>query len=202
LIDKMPRLAVIQAEGAAPFYEFVQNGGEFQAVTNPETLATAIRIGDPVSWPKALHEIRSTNGVVEKVSEQEIADAKAQIGRCGHRMRAGIGRDARRDSQADGERHHRPERGRGRRAHREPVEGPRLHLSLSHRKTGGSGRSRDTFPVCQSARSVTQRRRPDRRILAGLKTLPRTHVPLNGGGVIRSRMGVLKGSSTFGTKER
>ena len=83
LIDQMPRLAVIQAEGAAPFYEFVAEGGEFHAVMKPETLATAIRIGDPVSWPKALHEIRSSNGVVEKVSEQEIADAKAQIGRSG-----------------------------------------------------------------------------------------------------------------------
>jgi threonine synthase len=83
LIEKMPRLAVIQAEGAAPFYEFVAHGGQFHAVEKPETLATAIRIGDPVSWPKALHEVRSSCGVVEKVSEQEIADAKAQIGRCG-----------------------------------------------------------------------------------------------------------------------
>ncbi len=85
LIDKLPRLAVIQAAGAAPFHEFVQRGGvgDFRAVTKPETMATAIRIGDPVSWPKALHEIRATNGVVEKVTEQEIADAKAQIGRAG-----------------------------------------------------------------------------------------------------------------------
>jgi threonine synthase len=83
LIDRMPRLAVIQAEGAAPFYELFNSGGAFQAVEKPETLATAIRIGDPVSWPKALYEVRSSNGVVEKVSEQEIADAKAQIGRCG-----------------------------------------------------------------------------------------------------------------------
>jgi threonine synthase len=83
LIERTPRLAVIQAEGAAPFYEFIARGGDFRAVENPETLATAIRIGDPVSWPKALHEIRVTNGVVERVSEQEIADAKAQIGRCG-----------------------------------------------------------------------------------------------------------------------
>ena len=57
--------------------------GEFRAMAKPETLATAIRIGDPVSWPKALHEVQASNGVVEKVSEQEIADAKAQIGRCG-----------------------------------------------------------------------------------------------------------------------
>jgi threonine synthase len=83
LIDKMPRLAVVQAEGSAPFYEFMQRGGDFRAVEKPETLATAIRIGDPVSWPKALHEVRSSNGVVESVTEQEIADAKAQIGRCG-----------------------------------------------------------------------------------------------------------------------
>jgi threonine synthase len=83
LIEKMPRLAVIQAEGSAPFYEFVRGGGDFRAVEKPETLATAIRIGDPVSWPKALREVRATNGVVEKVSEQEIADAKAQIGRSG-----------------------------------------------------------------------------------------------------------------------
>src|SRR5579872_5208604 len=82
-IDRLPRLAVIQAEGAAPFFEFFRNRGEFHPVSNPETLATAIRIGDPVSWPKALREIRESDGVVEKVSEQEIADAKAQIGRCG-----------------------------------------------------------------------------------------------------------------------
>src|SRR5262249_43916981 len=83
LIDKMPRLAVVQAAGAAPFYDFVARGGSFKPVEKPETLATAIRIGDPVSWPKALHEIRSSCGVVERVTEQEIADAKAQIGRCG-----------------------------------------------------------------------------------------------------------------------
>jgi len=85
-IEKMPRLAVIQAEGAAPFYDYMQSsdaGREFHSIGNPETLATAIRIGDPVSWPKALLEVSESNGVVEKVSEQEIADAKAQIGKCG-----------------------------------------------------------------------------------------------------------------------
>jgi len=82
LIDRLPRLAVIQAEGAAPFYDLFRSG-EFHAVAQPETLATAIRIGDPVSWPKALHEVRTSGGVVEKVTEQEIADAKAQIGRAG-----------------------------------------------------------------------------------------------------------------------
>ncbi|MGA3026975.1 MAG: threonine synthase [Bryobacteraceae bacterium] len=82
-IPRMPRLAVVQAAGAAPFWRLVNQGGEFASVPRPETLATAIRIGDPVSWPKALAEVRASNGVVEKVTEQEIADAKAQIGRAG-----------------------------------------------------------------------------------------------------------------------
>jgi threonine synthase len=84
-IEKIPRLAVIQAEGSAPFYEYSQRQGQgaFRAIAKPETLATAIRIGDPVSWPKAWREVQESNGTVEKVTEQEIADAKAQIGRSG-----------------------------------------------------------------------------------------------------------------------
>ena len=84
-IRKMPRLAVIQAEGSAPFYDLYRDskGGKLKAVPHPETLATAIKIGDPVSWPKALHEVRESEGVVEKVTEQEIADAKAVIGKSG-----------------------------------------------------------------------------------------------------------------------
>jgi len=82
-IRRLPRFAVIQAEGSAPFYEYFQKRGAFTPVSKPETLATAIRIGDPVSWPKAIQVIDETNGVVEKVSEQEIADAKAVIGQCG-----------------------------------------------------------------------------------------------------------------------
>jgi threonine synthase len=86
LIGKTPRLAVIQAEGAAPFADLwsrKEDGADLDPVTHPETLATAIKIGDPVSWPKALSEVASTSGVVERVSEQEIADAKAVIGACG-----------------------------------------------------------------------------------------------------------------------
>ncbi|MBI4877742.1 MAG: threonine synthase [Acidobacteria bacterium] len=85
LINKMPRLAVVQAEGAAPFHALMRSldRSRLTPVENPETLATAIRIGDPVSWPKALREVLATRGAVTKVSEQEIADAKAQIGACG-----------------------------------------------------------------------------------------------------------------------
>ncbi len=82
-ISKLPRLAVIQAVGAAPFYDFMRKRGEFVSVPDPHTLATAIKIGDPVSWPKAVQEVEVSNGVVEKVTEQEIADAKAIIGRSG-----------------------------------------------------------------------------------------------------------------------
>jgi threonine synthase len=85
LIGRLPRLAVIQAEGAAPFYGLLHGGDrtKLPRVEHPETLATAIKIGDPVSWPKALHEVTTSNGVVERVTEQEIADAKAIIGQCG-----------------------------------------------------------------------------------------------------------------------
>jgi threonine synthase len=85
IIKRLPRLAVIQAHGASPFYEYMhsQQRGSFIPQEHPETLATAIRIGDPVSWPKAQFEIESANGVVERATEQEIADAKAIIGLCG-----------------------------------------------------------------------------------------------------------------------
>ncbi len=82
-IDRLPRFAVIQAAGSAPFESYFRTRGEFVPVTEPETLATAIRIGDPVSWPKAIRVIDESDGVVEKVTEQEIADAKATIGACG-----------------------------------------------------------------------------------------------------------------------
>jgi threonine synthase len=83
-IARMPRLAVIQAAGSAPFYNLMQNpAAGFHAIDHPQTLATAIKIGDPVSWPKALREVACSGGLVEKVTESEIADAKAVIGRCG-----------------------------------------------------------------------------------------------------------------------
>ncbi|MCP5111122.1 MAG: threonine synthase [bacterium] len=84
-IPHIPKLGVIQAEGASPFFQFMQNPSRdgIQAVAEPETLATAIRIGDPVSWPKAWQEVSVSGGAVERVTEVEIADAKAQIGLCG-----------------------------------------------------------------------------------------------------------------------
>jgi threonine synthase len=85
IIDRMPRLAVVQAEGAAPFYDLFTSTDKsaLNSVAHPSTLATAIRIGNPISWKKALRALEWTNGVVERVTEQEIADSKAIIGRDG-----------------------------------------------------------------------------------------------------------------------
>ena len=84
-IDRVPRLAVIQAKGAAPFYKLFKSEDRERLIpiNHPATLATAIRIGNPVSWPKALRSLEWTNGIVEEVSENEIAEAKAVIGRDG-----------------------------------------------------------------------------------------------------------------------
>ncbi len=83
LIRSLPRVAVIQAAGSAPFAAQFRAKGALRPVRNPETLATAIRIGNPVSWRKAEAALALTDGVATAADEQEIADAKAIIGRCG-----------------------------------------------------------------------------------------------------------------------
>lgn len=83
IISKVPRIAVIQAEGANPLYTMWKNHTEFKPVKNPETIATAIKIGNPVSWPKSMRAVTWSNGVVEQVTEQEIMDAKAKLDAAG-----------------------------------------------------------------------------------------------------------------------
>jgi threonine synthase len=85
LIDRLPRITVVQAAGAAPFARFYAESkhGAFVNEEHPNTLASAIKIGAPVSWPKALRAVSETGGGVITVTEQEIADAKAVIGRDG-----------------------------------------------------------------------------------------------------------------------
>jgi threonine synthase len=81
LIPRVPKVSIIQAEGANPLYRSLQeNGGEELIPVKANTRATAIRIGNPASWRKALRALRTTGGWCEQVSEQEIALAKAQIG--------------------------------------------------------------------------------------------------------------------------
>ena len=85
LIDRQPKITVIQAEGAAPFARFYldEDHEHFVNEEDPQTLATAIKIGAPVSWQKAWRAVNETGGSVITVTEQEIADAKATIGRDG-----------------------------------------------------------------------------------------------------------------------
>jgi threonine synthase len=84
-IRRQPRISVIQAEGAAPFARFFAENGDsvFVNEKHPQTLASAIKIGAPVSWKKAWRAVRETEGYVITATEQEIADAKAIIGRDG-----------------------------------------------------------------------------------------------------------------------
>jgi threonine synthase len=80
-IKRVPKISVIQAAGANPLYRWMQSGGvgPFEPV-QADTRASAIRIGNPASWKKAVKILATTGGWVEEVSEQEIALAKAEIG--------------------------------------------------------------------------------------------------------------------------
>ncbi|MGB8581430.1 MAG: threonine synthase [Candidatus Sulfotelmatobacter sp.] len=81
LIPRLPKLSVIQAEGANALVRTLREAGGKQLVSvQPETRATAIRIGNPASWEKAVKVIQATGGACEEVSEVEIAIAKAEIG--------------------------------------------------------------------------------------------------------------------------
>jgi threonine synthase len=81
LIPRIPKLSVIQAEGAnALFRTLREASGKRLISVAAETRATAIRIGNPASWKKAAHVLEATSGVCEQVSEIEIAQAKAEIG--------------------------------------------------------------------------------------------------------------------------
>ena len=81
LVSRLPKISVIQAEGANPLVRTIrENAGEKLIPVHAETMATAIRIGNPASWKKALRVITESEGTVEQVSEIEIALAKAEIG--------------------------------------------------------------------------------------------------------------------------
>jgi threonine synthase len=81
LISRLPKLSVIQAEGANALVRTLREaGGKSLVSVQAETRATAIRIGNPASWKKAIHVLEATGGACEQVSEVEIAQAKAEIG--------------------------------------------------------------------------------------------------------------------------
>lgn len=84
ITTRVPKMSVIQAEGANPLYQSLlhENGQAIHPV-EANTRATAIRIGNPASWRKAVRIIQRTGGFCEQVSEAEMAIAKAQIGQEG-----------------------------------------------------------------------------------------------------------------------
>ncbi len=83
LIDTMPRVAVVQAEGSAPFHAAFQSRFETYSPVSASTVATAIQIGDPVNYTKAREVIRQTEGLVLTATDAEILEAKAAIDRVG-----------------------------------------------------------------------------------------------------------------------
>jgi threonine synthase len=81
LIPSVPKLSVIQAEGANALVRTLREAkGKHLVSVQAETRATAIRIGNPASWQKAVNVLQATGGACEEVNEVEIARAKAEIG--------------------------------------------------------------------------------------------------------------------------
>jgi threonine synthase len=82
LLTRRPHITIVQARGAAPLYNAFSRGHPetLEQVHHARTLATAIKIGAPVSWKKARRAVDWSDGWVTSVGEQDIADAKAVIG--------------------------------------------------------------------------------------------------------------------------
>lgn len=83
LVDRAPRIASVQAAGAAPFALGYREGFAAQRRVKAETVATAIKIGDPASWDRAASVIREFGGVVTEVDDAAILEAKAAIDAAG-----------------------------------------------------------------------------------------------------------------------
>jgi threonine synthase len=83
LIARVPRLASVQAAGAAPFAASYADDFRTRSRVQADTLATAIRIGDPASHDRAVDAIRFTDGVVLSVTDAEILAAKRVIDAAG-----------------------------------------------------------------------------------------------------------------------
>jgi threonine synthase len=79
VIHRLPRLAAVQAAGANPFARSFREGFARRHRVQADTLATAIKIGNPASYERAVESIRRTNGVVTDVTDGEILEAKAVV---------------------------------------------------------------------------------------------------------------------------
>ena len=84
ITSRLPRLVVAQAANANPLFTSFQGGFEsFEPMEARDTLATAIRIGNPVSWERAIRTLRAFDGLVEQATEDELANAAAMADRTG-----------------------------------------------------------------------------------------------------------------------
>ena len=84
LIDRLPRLVCAQTDRANPLYRAFREGfAKFEPVTAGNTYASAIRIGNPVSFGKAVKVLRATNGIVEETTEAQLVRAAAEVDRFG-----------------------------------------------------------------------------------------------------------------------
>ncbi|MEM3072186.1 MAG: threonine synthase [Candidatus Bathyarchaeia archaeon] len=82
LIGETPRLIGVQAEGAAPIAHAYRTGKlNIEPVPNPETMATAIRIGNPANWKRALRAVRDSKGAMVTVTDEEIVKAQKMLAR-------------------------------------------------------------------------------------------------------------------------
>jgi len=82
VVEALPKMTGIQAAGAAPIAQAIKNGSDtIMPVSAPETVATAIRIGAPVSWKKAMTAIRESLGTAETVTDEEILSAQKMLAR-------------------------------------------------------------------------------------------------------------------------
>ncbi|MDV3293617.1 MAG: threonine synthase [Nitrososphaerales archaeon] len=75
----LPKMVGVQAEGAAPIAEAVSRGAQLKPWDAPQTVASAIRIGNPVSWKKALAAVSESRGAAVTVSDREILLARAEM---------------------------------------------------------------------------------------------------------------------------
>ena len=83
LVRRLPRVVSVQAAGASPFFRSFRGGFRRRYRVQAETVATAIRIGDPASHDRAVRAIRETRGLVTAVTDREILEAKAVVDAAG-----------------------------------------------------------------------------------------------------------------------
>jgi len=82
LVEKLPKMVGVQAAGASPIAKaFAANSATIEPVKDPETVATAIRIGNPVNWKRALNALRESNGTALTVTDDEIIKAQKLLAR-------------------------------------------------------------------------------------------------------------------------